>query len=215
MRLARRLFEKAGCFSPGGDFEAQAVGVEEIDRAHEFMIDQRRRLDAMRGEPLAHRFYILDRIGLDREMLHPVGRVRRRRGHFVTAKIEKGDVGAVPHFKEKMDIGGLFAGARHALGHHAIDQRQAENILVEMPRFLGIAARIGEMIQAIQRTRVGHHMLLFTHSIAEADGTHCPPAGRTTPSIRRHSRRAASSCRGSGAAPPIRHGHATPASLGI
>ena len=51
----------------------------------------------------------------------------------------------------------FLARARHPFGHHAIDQRKAENILVEMPRLLRIASGISEMIHALQRFCLGHH----------------------------------------------------------
>src|SRR6185312_15151531 len=67
------------------------------------------------------------------------------------AEIEEGNAGTVRHAEEDVHIGTVFSGRRHDVVADVMEQRQAEDVFIEMARFLGIAAAIGEMMQAMDR----------------------------------------------------------------
>src|SRR3569833_1030249 len=49
-----------------------------------------------------------------------------------------------------MRVGRELARAGHPVGEHAVDERHAENVFIEMPRLFRIPAGIGEMVQTLQ-----------------------------------------------------------------
>ena len=102
---------------------------------------------------------------LQREVVDPGRRVGRGLGGVVVAEVEEGDVRAVAHLEEDVDVGAVLAGRRHVVRLDQVDQRQAEQVLVEVPGFLRVAAAPGEVVEAADgrhRSRVRRHVLLLS-----------------------------------------------------
>jgi hypothetical protein len=86
----------------------------------------------------------------------PIGGVRRGLGGLVVAQVEEGDTGAVGHAKEDMRVRAEFLGARYPILADDVDQRQAEDVLLEVPGLLRVAASVGEMTQSVDRNEGRH-----------------------------------------------------------
>src|SRR5437868_2485919 len=121
-----------------GQLDDIAVGVAEIDRADKAVIDRTAHLDALRPPFRQHR---LEHVVLDAECDVQVEIVLPLEVERLARHLEESEAGAVIH-REKGVQGFSFADLEGA------DQLQAEEILVEHPRLLGITATIGVVVQA-------------------------------------------------------------------
>src|SRR5690606_2463782 len=89
------------------------------------------------------------------------------------------DERAVGHLEEDVDVRTIFAGRWNAIFLDEVRQRQPEDALVELARFLRIAAAVREMMQAAHRKQAAALRL------ALAIHVRCPP--RPYASCARHS----------------------------
>jgi len=129
----------------GGELDHVAVRVAEVDRVDEAVVGDAAHLDARRLALLQHPLQasLVDFQGdvqvvvvLRLELERPVGR------------LEEGEARAVVHAVEAVQHGGAPAALRLA-DHEGVGERQAEEILVEAPRLLRVAAAIGVVVKAL------------------------------------------------------------------
>jgi hypothetical protein len=64
---------------------------------------------------------------------------------------KNGEVGAVVHAEEDVDVGTVLARARDDVGADHVDEGKAEQVFVEGARLLAVAAAIGVVVQAADR----------------------------------------------------------------
>ena len=144
---------------PRGDFQWQPVGIGEIDRFHEAMIDRPETGHARRVQFVApvEQFHLV--IGLERDMpvksMHQIEIPLFHRAW----RIKEGDEIAIGHAEKQVHERIGPARSRLLLLLHHRLQRQAEHILIKGPRLLGVAAAIGAVVNALQWCRHGEPSL--------------------------------------------------------
>jgi hypothetical protein len=200
MRLARVARRRPGAGGRHGELEADAVRIEEVDRFDDVVVGDAEDLDARRLEPRLRRGQRLARLDAQGDVVDPGRRVRRRLGDGVVAEVEEGQVRAVGHAEEDVHVGAVLAGARHDVGTDHVDQRQAEQVLVEGARLLAVAAAPGEVVQAVDGNEGRRHGAAAT-SVEAAIYSRCAAAATPQPLDRRGVSASAKSARASRPAP--------------
>src|SRR5574337_1626852 len=143
-RLARR---------DGRQLDADSIGIEELDRLDDVVVSDPQHFDSGCFKARLDRLQVVDRGYAQCEVVDPRGRVGRSLGLDIVTQVEEGNVRAVAHLEKDVDVGAIFARAWHALSLDHMDQRQAEQIFVEMPGFLAVATAPGEVVKAENRDR--------------------------------------------------------------
>src|SRR5690242_16430404 len=83
---APRVFavNRIGCGNRGrGQFETNAIGVEEVDRLDEMMVGGTENVNSAGDETLTRVLEFIQRADPQRKMVNPSGRIRRRIGFLV------------------------------------------------------------------------------------------------------------------------------------
>jgi hypothetical protein len=86
---------------------------------------------------------------LQREMVHPTRRVRRWQWSLAVAEIEEGDERSVPHLEKDVRVGAILTRGGDVVLLDDVRERQAEQILIEMPGLFRIAASVREVVQSL------------------------------------------------------------------
>ncbi len=149
MRFLLGLLDVGGRAQLVRELEAVAVRVEEVDRLDEVVVGHADHGNAVRLEAGLGALHFLDAVHAQRDVVHPGWRVRRGIGREVVAEIEERDIGAVAHLEKQVNVGAVLLRARHVVGLDDVHERQAEDILVEMPRLFAVAALDGPVMQAL------------------------------------------------------------------
>ena len=154
----------------GGDahqLEADPVGVPEVDRVEPAVVDDADGLDALAVEAVLCRLEPGAVVDAQRQVVDPRrGRGVRHAGATVE-QVEEREHGTVAETEEDVHVRVLVAGARHAVVRNRDHHRQAEHVLVEVARLLGVATPVRVVVQS---------------------GEHRERAGAGTASSRRHHR---------------------------
>jgi hypothetical protein len=84
-------------------------------------------------------------------VVDPQRGVGRGQGGFVIAQVEEGDERAVLQAEEKVGVRAVFTRAGHHIALDDVVQRQAQDVFVEVPGFLGILGPVGVVVQLVDR----------------------------------------------------------------
>ena len=100
-----------------------------------------------------HVFKLLLVVDAKSDVVDPGRRVWRSLGDLIVAEVEKRDEGAILQAEEKVGVGAVLAGAGYMVALDDVIERQAQDVLIEMPGFLGIAGPVREVVQLLHRGR--------------------------------------------------------------
>ena len=114
------------------------------------MVGNALNVQARGSQPIACGMHFVERVHLERDMVDPRRRIGGWLGRDVVAEIEEGQIRPIAHLEKDMHKRAMFAHARHCFRLHQMHKRQAEQILVEGPGFLRIAASIRKMAAACE-----------------------------------------------------------------
>ncbi|MNT37947.1 hypothetical protein D3C72_1741140 [compost metagenome] len=112
-------------------------------------------LDAVGFQALLGVLQLLHRVHAKSDVVDPQRRVRRGLCLHVVAQVEEGDERAVLEAKEEVRVGAVFARAGHVVALDDVVQRQAQDVFVELARFLGVACLVGVVVQLLDGGRRG------------------------------------------------------------
>ena len=136
--------------------ETNTVRVEEIDRLENMVVGDAKHFNAVRFQPRLQSRQLFDGINAQRDVVDPLGGVRRFFGGDVVAQIEESDARAVSHAKEDVRVRAVLAGRRHDVTLNDVIQRQPEDVLVKMPCFFRVLAAVRKVVQPVDRRGWGN-----------------------------------------------------------
>src|SRR5262249_14753060 len=126
-----------------GQLDDVAVRIAEVDRVDEAMVGEAARVDAGALAPVVH---LAQRMRADLERDVEVVVVLLLDVERPVGRLEEGEAGAVVEGVEGVEH--VRRAAALGLGDlEGLDQRQAEELLVEAARLLGVAAAVGGVVQ--------------------------------------------------------------------
>ena len=147
----------------GGEFEAVAVGVEEVDRLEDAVMRRAEDVEAERLKVRLGGVQFVEAAEAQGDVLDPDGRVRVAAHFGLLGQLEEGEHVAVPGIEEDVHVRIIGAGR----GHVVLGDRQleihAERLLVKLHRLLRILAAIGDVVDAFEFWSC-HHTFSFTPS---------------------------------------------------
>jgi len=135
-----------------GELDDVAVRVAEVDRVDEAVVGDAAHLDARRLALVQHplQIFLLD---LQGDMQVVV--VLRLELERAVGSLEEGEARAVVHAIEAVQHGGAPAALRLA-DDEGVGERQAEEVLVEAARFLGIPTTVRVVVKPLDHCKVSN-----------------------------------------------------------
>ena len=133
----------------GRELQPDAVGVEEVDAFENVVVGHAQHFNAPGLQAGLGVFQLLDRVDAEADVVDPLGRVGAGQRRFVVAQIEEGDERAVLQAEEEVGVGAVLAGAGDVVALDDVEQREAQQVFVEMARFFGVFGLVGEMVQLL------------------------------------------------------------------
>jgi hypothetical protein len=132
-----------------GELEPVPVGVEEVDRLADAVVDRPQHVDAVRLDArLGAQQGLLVRHA-QREVLNPQRRVRVAPHVGRLGQLEERDVAAVVHAEEDVHVGMRLAGARHAVLGHGHGVLEPEHAGVEVGGLFRVPAAVRDVVQLL------------------------------------------------------------------
>jgi hypothetical protein len=136
----------------GGELDDIAVRVAKVDRVDEAVVGDAAHLDARRLALCQHplQAFVIDLQGNVQVVV-----VLRLEVERAVGRLEESEARAVVHAIEAVQHGGAPA-ALGLANDEGVGERQAEEILVEAPRFLGVPAAIGVVVKTLDHCKVSN-----------------------------------------------------------
>ena len=130
-------------------FQADAVGVEEINALEDVVVGHPQYFHAVGLQAGLGVFQLLHGVHAKGDVVDPQGGVGRGLGLDVIAQVKEGDERAVLQAEEEVGVGAVLARAGHIVALDDVVQRQAQDVFVEMARFLRIPGFVGVVVQLL------------------------------------------------------------------
>ena len=139
-----------------GKLEAVTIGIKEIDRTEDAMIGRPEHVDALCLNMCLGSGQGVHVGDLERNVLHPFGRIGVSRHLWLVGKLEKGEDIASAAVEEHMHVRVVGAGRRDMILGEGIGVAHAEHALVPGDSLTSILAAIGGVMDAVEGKGMAH-----------------------------------------------------------
>ena len=152
----------------GGQLQPHTVRVKKVNAFENMVVGHAQHGNALGLKPGFHGLQLGHGVDAKRNVIHPQRRIGRWQRGLVVTQVKKRNERTVLQPEEKVGVGAVFTGTRHDVALDDVKQRQAQDVLIKMPCFLGIFGTVGVMVQLLDGGRRGqlvkgcHFLSFFT-----------------------------------------------------